>query len=103
MNKQPLILRALWGALGATAYIALLATIFSCRYFHGAVEHNFIIQITILLLLVFSVLVMGVLLLLAPLRLYLDGQKQEGVRMLLFTLLWVGVITVLALAIIAML
>ncbi len=101
MTNQSLLLRALWNALGATAYIALIAAIFAFRLFGGDGGSGIIVQMSALLLFVFSALVMGTLLLLTPLRLYLDGRKTEGVRLLLYTVMWVGAITLLALVVMA--
>jgi hypothetical protein len=101
MTKQPLLLRALWSALGATAYIALVASVFAFRLFGGGKADSIFTQIAALLMVVFSVLVMGTLLVMPPLRLYLDGQKTEGVRLLLFTGMWVGAFMVIALIVMA--
>jgi hypothetical protein len=102
MSNRALLLRALWNALGATAYIVLVAAVFSCRVFNGSGGSGIIMPMAGLLLFVFSALVMGALLLLSPLRLYLDGQKIEGVRLLMFTGMWMGVITLAVLASIIM-
>jgi hypothetical protein len=56
--------------------------------------------VAFLLLFVFSALVTGTLVLLPPVRLYLDGHKTEGVRLLLYTAGWLGVITILMLIVI---
>jgi hypothetical protein len=100
MTIKSLPLRALWSALGATAYIALVATIFACHVFPGP-DRAIFTPIAGLLLLVFSVLVMGTLLLVPPLRLYLDGKKAEGVRLLLLTVMWMGVFMILAMIVLA--
>ncbi len=101
MKNQPLFLRALWSALGVTAYIAIVATIFNNgnRLF-GRVEGAFA-NVAFLLLFIFSALVTGTIVLLPPIRLYLDGQKKEGVQLLLFTAVWLGIITLLAMIILA--
>jgi len=89
-TNRSLPLWALWNSLAATAYIALVATVFALHFF-GIEDKKVFAPMVAMLLLVFSVLVMGTLLLLPPLRLYLDGHKTEGVRLLLFTGMWMGV------------
>jgi hypothetical protein len=101
MTKKALLLRALWSALAATAYVGLIAGIFSCHCFNGHGEPGLLQPLAGLMLFVFSALVMGILLLLTPLRLYLDGQKSDGIRLLLYTGMWFGVITAAILAVLA--
>src|SRR5574341_764781 len=101
MKNQPLSLRALWSALGVTAYVFIVSQIFNYhdRLF-GRVEGP-LANVAFLLLFVFSALVTGTIALLPPIRLYLDGQKKEGVQLLLFTAVWLGIMTLLAMIILA--
>lgn len=57
---------------------------------------NFFIPIFMLLLLVLSVAVMGVLIFGKPLMLYLDGAKKEGVKLLLYTIGFLFIMTLVS-------
>lgn len=57
----------------------------------------------ILLLLCFSAATVGLLIFGRPAYLIIIGQKEKGVKMLFFTLLWMAIITILAFAIFAFL
>ncbi|MFZ5432215.1 MAG: hypothetical protein ACOZB3_00425 [Calditrichota bacterium] len=102
MTNRPLPIRALWNALGATAYIAAVAAIFHFRLFGGHGEETIFTQIAALLLVVLSVMMMGTLLLVPPLRLYLDGHKSDGVRLLAFEVMWLGTVTLLAMIVMSL-
>jgi hypothetical protein len=103
MNNQPLLLRALWSALGVTAYIVLVATImFNAEHIFAPMQRTIIGPLAFLMLFVFSALVTGTMVLLPPLRLYLDGQKTDGVRLLVFTAFWLGLITVATMLVLAL-
>jgi hypothetical protein len=83
--NQHIVLCALANALGATAYIALVATIFANQSRFFGKTDGIIQMMALPLLLVLSIIVMGILLVLPSLRLYLDGQKEAGVRLLMTT------------------
>lgn len=102
MNRKPLVLRALWSALGVTAYIGLLTIFFAYANRMFDQEDKVTTPLAFLLLFVFSALLTGSLVLLAPIRLYLDGQKSEGVQLLLYTAMWLGILTILAMISLAM-
>jgi hypothetical protein len=61
----------------------------------GSEEPGMIGQLTFLILFVFSAVLTATIVLLPPIRLYLDGQKTEGVKLLLFTAMWLGILTLL--------
>ncbi len=103
MKNQPLPLRALWSALGVTAYIVLIGIFFSNANRIFGPEDNFMSPIVALLLFVFSALITGSIVLLPPIRLYLDGQRTEGIKLLFFTAMWLGILTVLAMIVLALL
>ena len=98
MNHLSLPVRALLNALGVGLYVALIATFFANveRIFDGAEPEGITAPLAMLLLFVFSALLTATIVLLPPIRLYLDGQKTEGVKLLLFTAMWLGIITLLA-------
>ena len=102
MTQQPLVLRALWSALGVTAYVAVVALLISYadRNF-SPVHQGIAAQMAFLLLFVFSALLTGALVLLPPTRMYLDGHKEEGMQLLFYTGGWLAVITVGLLVILA--
>jgi hypothetical protein len=83
MSKNPLL-----NALAATGYIILVALLFNFADFVVPEHPNGIAMIlAVLSLFVFSAAVMGYIFLSAPLRLFLEGQKQEAVTLFLKTLL----------------
>ena len=100
MSSQPLPLRALWRALGVTAYVVIIALVVTnSQSVIGPINPGILGPIAFLLTFVFSVLVTGSLVLLSPIRLYLDGQKTEGIRLLIYTAGWLGAFTLLTLAV----
>lgn len=78
-----------WGAIhavGVLAYIFLIATFMSkASAWFGEADQKIVTPVAVLMLFVFSALVTGGLVLGKPAMLYLDGQKKEGVRLLVFT------------------
>ena len=102
MNNQPLPVRALWSALGVTAYVAVVGVIISNgeRIF-GPMHPGIFGPMAFLLTFVFSALLTGTLVLLPPVRLYFDGHQTEGIRLLLYTAGWLGGFTIVALIIVA--
>lgn len=94
MEHKKLIWGGLLNALGITIYIALVTTVMR----HGdrifGPMKNFWGPIVFLLLFVLSAAITGSLALGRPILLYLDGQKQAGVRLFLYTLGWLAVFVV---------
>jgi len=93
MTKNPL-----FNAFAALVYIILVALVM--RYMNGPVEAsagNFLVPVMVLSIFTLSAAVMGYLFLSQPLRMYLDGNKQGGVRLFLQTVGVFAVITVLVL------
>jgi len=78
-----------WGvahAFGVLVYIFLLATFFDqATSWFGQADKKIITPMAALMLLVFSALLTGGLVLGKPIMLYLDGHKKEGVKLLFFT------------------
>lgn len=89
-----------WGvihSLGVLSYIVLLSLFMSnASSWFGEEDKEIITPIVILLLLVFSALVTGGLVLAKPLMLYVDGKKKEGVKLLFYTGLSIFVLILLA-------
>ena len=82
-------------ALGVVAYIFLVAFFMNnaSKWFGG--EDGFFAPVAALTLFVFSALVTGGLVLGRPVTLYLDGHKQDGFKLLLFTGLSLFIIMIL--------
>lgn len=82
MTKNPFI-----NALSALVYIFVV--VFVMNYLTGHVDDSgqeFIVPITILSMFTLSAAMMGYIFLLQPLRMYLDGDKQGGVKLFLHTI-----------------
>lgn len=96
MNKNTIIARAAIHACGAAAYV-FLVVFFIQSSFGINLEHDagIFAPIVILLLLVFSVALMGLLVFGKPIFLYLDGQKKEAVSLVFFTVGFIGVLLLL--------
>lgn len=87
---------AFLNALGVVAYTALVAWIMqSMGKIEG--EPSLLGPMAFLMLFVLSAAITGSLVLGRPVLLYLDGLKAEAVRLLLYTIGWLGAITIIAL------
>jgi hypothetical protein len=88
-----------WGvaqALGVFIYILLLSVFMNkANDWLGQDDRGILAPIMALLILVFSALVTGGLVLAKPIMLYIDGRKKEGVRLLLGTGLSIFVLILL--------
>lgn len=97
MKNSKLIKWGITHALGVFAYITLLSIFMSnASSWFGEKDQEIITPIVVLLLLVFSALVTGGLVLAKPLMLYIDGKKKEGVKLLFYTGLSIFVLILLA-------
>ncbi len=86
--------RAVIDALGTTAYVAGVAYfMFSAGQAKWGTHNTLLIPIVVLMLLVFSVAIVGWLIFGKPVLLYLDGKKKEAVALLGYTLGILAVIT----------
>lgn len=105
MNDTRAILRrSFLHALGTVAYIAAVAALmFNAERIlgPGGDDESVFAPIAFLLLFVTSASVTGWLVVGTPLRWYLDGKKQEGVRLLGYTIGWLAAFAVLAFALLA--
>ncbi len=90
---------AKWGAthaFGVLVYVLLVALFMNkANDIFGTADHDIITPIAFLMLFLFSALTTGSLVLGKPIMLYLDGQKKEGVKLLLFTGLSLFILTCL--------
>ena len=87
MKNSTILKPALIHALGATAYIYLVATFMSnAKYILGPTQETLGV-VLFLLLFVISAAVMGMLVLGRPILWYLDGQKKEAINLAVATVL----------------
>lgn len=91
--KNKIAKYSLLNALGAAAYVAIVATFMSnAEILFGDVEGPFA-PMGFLMLFVLSAAVMGTLVFGRPILWYLDGKKKEAVTLLLYTLGFLAIIT----------
>ena len=96
MKNGLLISKAIINSLGIAVYIILVTLIMqNGQRFFG--NMNEIIGISaFLLLFVLSAAVVGSLILSKPIMLYIDGQKKEAVKLLIYTILILFVFTLIS-------
>lgn len=86
MKNSKLISRALFNSLAVLVYVSLISTIMSNGdKIFGQVDNKIISPIIFLLLFVFSALLTSFLVLGKPIMLYLDGDKKGGLKLLMYT------------------
>lgn len=86
---------------GVLVYIAIVATIMNNSERLFGQMTGYLGPIAFLLLFTLSALVVGALILGKPLILYLDGHKKEAIALLGATAGWLGLFTIIALVIMA--
>jgi hypothetical protein len=94
-----IIKNALINSVLAIGYIALVATFMNKAEDMFGPANEFMAAITMLSLLVFSVALMGILVFGRPVMWYLDNNKKEAVKLLLWTVGFIFVAPVVFLAI----
>lgn len=94
MTKNPIL-----NALAAALYIVLIGTIIYISAGHDNEIPPFFAPIAFISLFTFSAAMMGYCLLLQPIRMYIDGDKQRAVTLFVRTLLSFGALTAIFLAI----
>jgi len=93
MNK--LIKRSFLNALGTTAYVVVVATfLFNASRIFAPKDTAFA-PMAALMLLVLSAAVTGSLVLGKPLLMFLNGQKNEAVRLFIYTVCWLALATII--------
>ena len=98
MEKINLIRSSLRNSLATTVYVAIVALIMhNAEKFFGPMK-NIIGPIAFLLLFVTSAAITGFLVLGQPIMLYLDNQKSEGIKLFVYTAVWLFIFTIIALA-----
>jgi len=102
MKNSKLALYGFFDALGTIVYISLVAIIMAAgNQLFGQNSASIIAPIIILSLFVLSAAIVSSLVLGRPILWYLDGQKQEAVKLFLFTLVWLFIFTVAAFVLLA--
>jgi hypothetical protein len=96
--KNPILKFAALNALGTALYIALVSSFifYAGDIFEDAPKETVLIPIAMLLLLVLSASITSLLVLGRPILWYLDGEKKEAVSLLIATLGFLFLITLVA-------
>ena len=98
MKNTKLLISSLRNALGTAVYVVIVALImYKAEKIFGTMR-NIIGPIAFLLLFVTSAAITGFLVLGQPIMLYVDNKKQEAVKLFIFTVSWLFVFTIIALA-----
>lgn len=93
---------AIINSLGTAIYIALVSLLMTYGNQLFGQDQSVLSGVGILLLFTLSSLIVGSLVLGKPLMLYLDGNKKEAIKLLLYTMIILAVITVIFLSILAL-
>jgi hypothetical protein len=89
-----LVKRSFLNALATAIYISgVISIMFNAERIFGEVD-NILIPIAMLMLFVLSASITGGLVLGKPILMYLNGQKAEGVKLFLYTIGWLAVLTI---------
>lgn len=105
MNNKQIWKYAILNSLGTAVYVGLVATFLSNanRWLGPGPDNQFLAIISMLLLLVLSVSVVGGLLLVRPLIWFLNGSKQEAIKLFIYSLISLFILTAAAFTVIALL
>ena len=91
-----LVKNSFLNALGTAIYIVLVVLLVNNLERFLPKEDNLLMPISALMLFVLSATVTGGLVLGKPVMMYLNGERPEAVRMLIYTLGWLALFTVIA-------
>ncbi len=94
MKNSKLLLLALLNSLGASAYIAAVVFLMTNAQKLFSSPNNFLGPVVILLLFVISATIVGLLVLGRPGFLYFNGLKREGIVLLVYTVIFLLIITI---------
>lgn len=96
MGDTSFIRRGAFSAVGVTAYTTAIGwLLFGAEHILRAKPDTILAPISFLTLLVLSVGVVGCLIFLRPVLMYLDGKKVEAVKLIMATLAWLALFTLL--------
>lgn len=87
MGNKKLFYYGALHSLGVLAYVSLVALFMDNAQKIFGKNDNLIIGVIMLLIFILSALITGSLVLGRPILYYLEGQKREGVRLLLYTMI----------------
>ena len=97
MDKK-LVRQGFINALGTTAYVCLVVIgIANAERFLGS-DETILIPMTMLMLFILSATITSSLVLGKPILMYLNGQKAEAVKLFLYTVGWLGLYTIIFIA-----
>lgn len=99
MNK--LVQRSFLNALGTVAYVTVVALIMSNGNKIFGVKDTTLTPIAVLMLFVLSAAITASLVAGKPVLMYLNNQKNEAVRLFIYTLCWLALVTVVLFAVMA--
>ncbi len=91
--QNKLLASSFFNALFTVLYIALVAALMSYGHKIFSPGPEILTGIAVLSLFVLSALITGMLVLGKPIYLYWEGQKKEGVKLLICTTLWLVIFT----------
>jgi len=99
MNQTKFLRYSFIHALGVLIYVSLVALLMNYGNDIFGKINNVWGPIAFLLLFVLSALIVGMLVLVKPIILYLDGKKKEAIKLLIYTAAWLLIFTLIALLI----
>ena len=101
--KNNLVSRSLLHSLGVFIYIFAIALFFSNANKLFGAEDKFLMPVLMLLLLVLSATITGFLVLGKPIMLYMENQKENAVKLLVYTIGWLSAFVIITLLILVLL
>jgi len=101
MDKSKLVSYSLMSAFGVFVYVFLVVWLLNSAASVLDGSPDYLNPIAFLLLFVVSATITGLLVLGRPVHMYLAGMKDEAVRLLVYTIIWLIVIVVIVFAILA--
>ncbi|MEK7584789.1 MAG: hypothetical protein AAB490_06100 [Patescibacteria group bacterium] len=102
MNNSKLALQAVSSSVAAFAYISIVSWVMiNGERFFGSAPDDIRRPLLFLTLFVFSAMVTGTLLLGRPIYYFLNGKRQEAVKLVAYTILSMFVLVVLAFVLLA--
>ena len=94
MKNQKLVWQSLLHSFAVFAYVAGVAWfMFNAEAFFGGAK-SFLVPVGVLLLFVMSAAIVGSLVLVRPAVMYMNGQKSQAIKFLLFVIGWLVIFTV---------
>ena len=102
MKEKKIMQYSLIHAVLTVVYIFLVALLMQNGDKIFGRINDFVGVAAFLLLFVMSATIVGALVLGKPVMLYIDGDKKEGVKMLVFTVLWLLLLLIIAFAVAAL-